>query len=85
VGNPSEPIVVYENKDAALNALVENPDYKVLNKLKALVVQRIREDKDGFATELTEGEKFIAGDDEAAAPGAKVANFKIDDEGDVVL
>lgn len=85
VGLPNDPIVVYDNKDAALNALVENPDLKVLTKLKALVVQRIREDKDGFATELTEGEKFITGDDEIGGSAPKVANFKIDDEGDVVL
>jgi hypothetical protein len=86
VGTEDNPIVIYENKDQALRELIKEPDYKVLNKLRELLVQRIREDKEGFATEITDQDRYAMGDtDDAPAPTGAVAKFKFDDDGDVEL
>lgn len=81
VGEIDNPIVTYTNKDEALADLVETPNKAVLNKLRALVVQRIREDKGGFTTVLTDAERYLTGDTEdAPAVAPSLQKFNFDDD-----
>jgi RecA/RadA recombinase len=89
VGNEDNPIVTYENKDQALRELVEEPDFKILSQLRELVVQKIREDKEGFATEITAQDRYAMGDTDDSTLGnagtAAVTKFKFDSDVDVEL
>lgn len=80
VGDPDKPLATYDNKDRALRCLVKEPDYALLSKLRDLVIKRLREDKDGFATTLTDEDRYLAGDaEEAPKPKMEAFSFAGDD------
>jgi RecA/RadA recombinase len=86
IGDKEDPIVTYESKDQALRELVEEPDMKVLGKLRDLVVKKIREDSDGFATEVTDQDRYAMGDlEHAPTLPSGVKTFKFDADGDIEL
>lgn len=84
VGEELKPIAVYDSKEETIRNLVTEPDYEVLARLKVLVSQAIEDDKGGYSTEITQNDKFLAGDsdsidDESSA--VRVTAF--DDEDDL--
>jgi len=63
VGKEEEPIMMYENKEAAIKDLVLDQNLEVLTRLRELLVEVIREDESNtFNTQLTEAERFLIGD-----------------------
>jgi RecA/RadA recombinase len=80
VGDEDKPIAVYDTKDEAIRNLVTEPDYEVLARLKTLVAKAIEEDKGGFTAELTQADKFLAGDSESLEGDSAVRITAFDDE-----
>lgn len=63
VGNADDPIIVYDNKEAAIRDLVLDQNIEVLSRLRELLVTVIREDDSGsFDAEITEGERMLTGE-----------------------
>jgi hypothetical protein len=84
IGDPDSPIITYSSKPEALAELVETPNYQVLTKLRELVRQKIREDKGGFTTVLTDAERYLTGETDevsaGASPAAALTKFNFDDD-----
>lgn len=80
VGDEDKLIATYDSKDEAIRNLVTEPDYEVLARLKVLVAKAIEEDKGGFTAELTQADKFLAGDSESLEGDSVVRVTAFDDE-----
>ena len=80
VGDPDNPIITYQSKAQAVRCLVDEPDLNVLEKLKALVIQKIREDKDGFAFELSDQDRYASGDTDELPSLPKMTSFSLSDD-----
>jgi RecA/RadA recombinase len=80
VGDEDKPIATYDSKDEAIRNLVTEPDYEVLARLKVLVAKAIEDDKGGFTAELTQADKFLAGDSESLEEDSVVRVTAFDDE-----
>jgi len=80
VGNEDNPIKVYDSKDDAIEGLVVNPDYEVLSRLKVIVAAAIESDHGAYTTELTDGDKYAAGEKDIETSTVTVASFEEDDD-----
>lgn len=82
VGSEDNPIATFNTKDEAIRALVTEPNYEILNKLRVKVVEAIEADDDNYHTEITAADRFIAGDLEEDGMGTTSTPVAFDDDDD---
>ena len=83
VGNEDKPIATYDSQDEAIRNLVTEPDFEVSARLKVLVAAAIEEDKGGYSTEITQNDKFLAGDSESVEEEENVVRVTAFDDDDL--
>ena len=82
IGEESKPIIVFDSKEEAIRNLVTEPDYELLGRLRNLVIEAVNEDHGAYTAEISQAEKFIAGDSESLledGDAVRVTDFDDDD------
>ncbi len=82
VGTEESPIAIYDSKEEAIRNLVVEPDYEILGRLRNLVIEAVNEDHGSFTAEISQAERFLAGDTEAVEEidAIRLTSFDDDDE-----